>query len=117
MLSWIRKLGLQVATWISAAPEIGPQYVCGAICAQRHSGRVCVTAAIDEVNFVSPILVGDVVILASPQDPTEDLVKRVIGLPGDVIEVRQDVVYRNGRKLLQDGPHACPPQRFRSRCD
>ncbi|HEY6881158.1 MAG TPA: signal peptidase I, partial [Polyangiales bacterium] len=27
--------------------------------------------------------VGDVVILASPQDPTEDLVKRVIGLPGD----------------------------------
>jgi signal peptidase I len=58
--------------------------------------------------------VGDVVILASPQDPSEDLVKRVIGLPGDVIEVRQDVVYRNGKKLLQDGPHACPPQRFRS---
>src|SRR3954471_21768202 len=28
--------------------------------------------------------VGDVVILASPQDPTEDLVKRVIGLPGDL---------------------------------
>ncbi len=58
--------------------------------------------------------VGDVVILASPQDPTEDLVKRVIGLPGDVIEVKQDVVYRNGHKLIQDGPHACPPQRFRS---
>src|SRR5207244_4320616 len=37
--------------------------VCGAICAQRHSGRVCVTAAIDDVNFVSPIRVGDVVIL------------------------------------------------------
>jgi acyl-CoA hydrolase len=39
--------------------------VCGAICAQRHSGRVSVTAAIDDVNFVSPIRVGDVVILTS----------------------------------------------------
>lgn len=37
--------------------------ICGAICAQRHSGRVCVTASIDEVNFKQPIRVGDVVIL------------------------------------------------------
>ncbi len=37
--------------------------VCGAVCAQRHSGRVCVTAAIDDVNFVAPIRLGDVVIL------------------------------------------------------
>lgn len=38
--------------------------ICGAIAAQRHTGRVCVTAAIDEVNFLSPIRVGDVVILS-----------------------------------------------------
>lgn len=37
--------------------------VAGAICAQRHSGRVSVTAAIDEVNFTAPIRVGDVVIV------------------------------------------------------
>jgi signal peptidase I len=59
--------------------------------------------------------VGDVVILASPQDPTEDLVKRVIGLPGDVIEVREDTIFRNGQPLALDGPHACPEGRFRSR--
>lgn len=59
--------------------------------------------------------VGDVVILASPQDPSEDLVKRVIGLPGDVIEVRNDTIYRNGVPLTNDGPHACPPGRFRNR--
>lgn len=59
--------------------------------------------------------VGDVVILASPQDPREDLVKRVIGLPGDVIEVRNDVIYRNGEALTLAGPHACVPKRFRSR--
>jgi signal peptidase I len=59
--------------------------------------------------------VGDVVILASPQNPTEDLVKRVIGLPGDIIEVREDTIFRNGNPLTLDGPHECPPGRFRSR--
>jgi signal peptidase I len=59
--------------------------------------------------------VGDVVILASPQDPTEDLVKRVIGLPGDMIEVRDDIVYRNRKPLPLEGPHDCPQGRFRNR--
>ncbi len=61
--------------------------------------------------------VGDVVILASPQDPSEDLVKRVIGLPGDVIEVRDLEIYRNGEKLRFGGPHNCPPDRFRGHYD
>lgn len=37
--------------------------ICGAICAQRHAGRVAVTALVDEIAFVSPIRVGDVVVL------------------------------------------------------
>ena len=39
--------------------------VCGAIAAQRHCNRVAVTAAIDEVNFLAPITVGDVVVLSA----------------------------------------------------
>jgi acyl-CoA hydrolase len=39
--------------------------VCGAIAAQRHCRRVAVTAAIDELDFVSPIRTGDVVVLSS----------------------------------------------------
>ena len=39
--------------------------VCGAIAAQRHCHRVAVTAAIDEVNFLAPIRVGDVVVLTA----------------------------------------------------
>ena len=39
--------------------------VCGAIAAQRHCHRVAVTAAIDEVNFLAPITVGDVVVLSA----------------------------------------------------
>lgn len=37
--------------------------VCAAIVAQRHAGRVCVTASVDTVEFRSPIYLGEVVIL------------------------------------------------------
>src|SRR5471032_938704 len=32
MLSWIRKLGVQAASWMLAAAPMGPLYKCGAIC-------------------------------------------------------------------------------------
>jgi signal peptidase I len=38
---------------------------------------------------------GDVVVFYSPKDGTR-LVKRVIGLPGDKVEMRDDVLYLNG---------------------
>jgi signal peptidase I len=38
---------------------------------------------------------GDVVVFYSPKDGTR-LVKRVIGLPGDMVELRNDVVFLNG---------------------
>lgn len=39
---------------------------------------------------------GDVVVFASPRDPGTDLVKRVVGVPGDVVELREQVLYVNG---------------------
>ena len=41
---------------------------------------------------------GDIVVCFSPEDRTR-LVKRVIGLPGDTIESRSDVIFINGRPL------------------
>ncbi len=38
----------------------------------------------------------DIVVFASPKDPDKDYVKRVIGLPGDVIEIRNKRLYLNG---------------------
>ena len=35
--------------------------ICAAICAQRHAGRPCVTAFVDELLFRSPVRVGQVV--------------------------------------------------------
>lgn len=37
--------------------------VCGAICAQRHAGRVAVTAFVDDLTFRAPLRVGDVAVL------------------------------------------------------
>jgi len=37
--------------------------IAAAITAQRHSDRVCVTASVDELNFLHPIRLGDVVTL------------------------------------------------------
>src|SRR5260370_8923878 len=42
---------------------------------------------------------GDVMVCAYPKDPTLSYVKRVIGEPGDVVEMRQGQVSVNGRAL------------------
>lgn len=46
---------------------------------------------------------GDVVIIVPP-GKTEDLIKRVIGLPGETIEVRQGVVFLNGKPVRRSAP-------------
>jgi signal peptidase I len=39
---------------------------------------------------------GDVVVFARPRAPATDFVKRVVGVPGDVVEIRDRVLYVNG---------------------
>lgn len=42
---------------------------------------------------------GDVVVFWYPNDPDKSFVKRVIGLPGETIEVRNGVIYVDGKQL------------------
>jgi signal peptidase I len=39
---------------------------------------------------------GDVIVFESPRERAVDVVKRVVGLPGDVVELREQVLYLNG---------------------
>lgn len=41
----------------------------------------------------------DIIIFAYPRDPQRDFVKRVIGLPGEALEIRDGRVYINGEFL------------------
>src|SRR4030095_7139766 len=53
--------GGQILAWVD---------LCAAICAQRHTGRIAITAGIDELSFEEPIKVGQVVQLRRPSTAT-----------------------------------------------
>jgi len=42
---------------------------------------------------------GDIFVFLHPAEPGMDVVKRVIGIPGDRIHLQDGIVYRNGEKL------------------
>ena len=58
-----------------------------------------------DITWGAPHL-GDVVIIKSPADGV-DIVKRVIGVGGDFIEMHDDIVYRNGKPLPRDDKGRC----------
>ena len=39
---------------------------------------------------------GDIIVFEFPEDPSKDFIKRVIGVPGDVIEIREKKLFLNG---------------------
>jgi len=48
---------------------------------------------------------GDVVVFHNPRNTNEDYIKRIIGIPGDTVEVRDQTVFVNGLPLPEDFPH------------
>ncbi|MBP1642363.1 MAG: lepB [Acidobacteria bacterium] len=61
---------------------------------------------------------GDIVIFRSPERPTVDLVKRLVGLPGDTLRIVDKQLYVNGERMADGGyvvhkdPHTYPNRPF-----
>ena len=56
-----------------------------------------------------PVGRGDVVVFWYPKDPSVSFIKRVVGLPGDVVELRQGFLFVNGKAVEE--PYLSPRYR------
>ena len=66
--------------------------------------------------------VGEVVVFTYPLDHTKDFIKRVVGVPGDVIAIHDGYLFRNGKRVPEKfvkeyvfgkyGPIKLPPGKF-----
>ncbi len=60
-----------------------------------------------KTNWMGPLLPyrnikrGDIVVFLSPAEPGLYVVKRIMGIPGDRLHLRDGAVYRNGEKLTE----------------
>ncbi len=52
---------------------------------------------------------GDVIVFKFPEDPTRDFIKRVIGLPGDQLELRRKKILINGQEIPEPYVHFLVP--------
>ena len=52
---------------------------------------------------------GDIVVFKYPEEPDRDFIKRVIGLPGETIELRDKKVYVNGAAIDEPFAHLMYP--------
>ena len=58
---------------------------------------------VSKISLVTePLSRGDVVVLWNPRNPKESWIKRIIGMPGERIQIVDGTIFINGRELVED---------------
>ena len=55
---------------------------------------------------------GEIIIFEYPNDPSVDYIKRIVGVPGDIIEVRNKQLFRNGEPVKESYIRFTQPDRI-----
>jgi signal peptidase I len=111
--SWMRSLGMALVLFLVIKTFFFEAF-------QIASGSMTRTLLTGDFLFVNKVLYGaqipgtsarlpgfreprrgDVIVFAYPRDPSQDYVKRVIGTPGDTVEMRNGRVRVNGVPLIE----------------
>lgn len=81
-------VNLACARFVVDGPSMQPNF---------HTGQFII---VSRVNYLlGDPQRGEVVVFHYPNNPTQDYIKRVVGLPGDTVEIRETLVYVNGELL------------------
>lgn len=80
-----------------------------------HDGQYLIINKL--VYYLHPPERGDVVVFHYPRNPRRDFIKRIIGLPGEKVEVRGERIFINGEELeepytFHTGNYTWGPQRL-----
>ena len=62
-----------------------------------HDGQYLVIGKV--MYWIHPPERGDVIVFRPPQNPAEDYIKRIVGLPGEQVEIRDGAVWVDGTPL------------------
>ena len=57
---------------------------------------------VDKIAPEKGIKRGEIIVFAFPEDERKDFIKRVIGLSGDKIEIKDKEIYINGEKIIEN---------------
>ncbi len=117
-VDWVRSIAIALVLWLFLRTFLVEAF-------RIPSGSMRQTLQVGDFLFVNKFLYGaevplihkrlpavrepehgEIVVFDSVEDPDLKVVKRLIGLPGDTLEMAGGVLFRNGRRL--DEPYATP---------
>jgi signal peptidase I len=117
-LDWVKSISLALVIWLGLRTFLVEAF-------RIPSGSMQQTLQIGDFLFVNKLLYGaevplihkrlpavrepvhgDIVVFDSVEDPEMKVVKRLIGLPGDTLQMERGVLFRNGQRI--DEPYTTP---------